>query len=265
MQETEERGGDRCYFHRSSGTAPNQSAAHRHETLEIYYMKEGSCHYEIGNASFARTSGDVLLIPAGVTHRTDRYSHSYTRLLINCPPSYSSEAVERELPTDAQLYRNSALSEKIERIFLEIEAEYKRDDALHEEALRSCVGMILILLLRNQREPAESVRKNPIQGVIDYISEYYMTEISLSSLASMCGITPGHLSRTFKRETGSGICEYLTMFRLGKAEFMLRNEPGRTVSEVAYACGFNDSNYFSDKFKKVYGVTPSSVRKSGKT
>ena len=43
---------------------------------------------------------------------------------------------------------------------------------------------------------------------------------------------------------------------------MLKNEPSRAVTEVAYACGFNDSNYFSYKFKKAYGITPSEVRDS---
>jgi transcriptional regulator GlxA family with amidase domain len=87
-----------------------------------------------------------------------------------------------------------------------------------------------------------------------------MNEITLPMLAAMHGVTPGHLSRTFKRETGYGISEYLTLVRLRKAEFMLKNEPGKSVNEVAFACGFNDSNYFSFKFKKAYGVPPLKVK-----
>ena len=41
---------------------------------------------------------------------------------------------------------------------------------------------------------------------------------------------------------------------------MLRNEPGRAVCEVAYACGFNDGNYFSYKFKEMYGVSPTRIK-----
>ena len=50
-------------------------------------------------------------------------------------------------------------------------------------------------------------------------------------------------------------------FRLQKAEEMLKHETGRAVSEVAYACGFNDGNYFSYKFKKAFGVSPTQIRR----
>ena len=46
-----------------------------------------------------------------------------------------------------------------------------------------------------------------------------------------------------------------------KALNMLKNEPGKSVNEVAFACGFNDSNYFSYKFTKAYGVPPRSIKK----
>jgi len=68
------------------------------------------------------------------------------------------------------------------------------------------------------------------------------------------------LSRVFKQEVGIGFKEYLIRFRLQKAEDMLKHEPGRAVSEVAYACGFNDGNYFSYKFKEAYGVSPTKVK-----
>ena len=76
----------------------------------------------------------------------------------------------------------------------------------------------------------------------------------------MLSVSEEHLSRTFKKEITFGFSEYITLIRLQKAEHMLKNEPSRAITEVAYACGFNDSNYFSYKFKKAYGLTPSEVR-----
>ena len=59
-----------------------------------------------------------------------------------------------------------------------------------------------------------------------------------------------------------GFNEYLTDCRLRHAEYMIKNEPGRTIGEIAYACGFNDSNYFSYKFRERYGVPPTRFRSS---
>ena len=88
-----------------------------------------------------------------------------------------------------------------------------------------------------------------------------MNEVKLSFLAEMLSVSQEHLSRVFKQETGIGFKDYLMQFRLKKAEEMLRHETGRAVSEVAYACGFNDGNYFSYIFKKAYGVSPTQMRR----
>ena len=65
-----------------------------------------------------------------------------------------------------------------------------------------------------------------------------------------------HLSRTFKKHTGFGFNEYLTLVRLQHAEQLLKGDEKMSISTIAYNCGFNDSNYFSDKFKKMYGTSP---------
>ncbi len=259
------RPADAFYFHRASGTNPNQSARHAHETTEIYFMLEGACRYDIAGRIFEVTEGDVLLIPVGTPHRTDRYSRHYTRLLINFPKEYLAPAIEAALPVGSYLYRDPDLASEASRLFTRIEREYKSDDPLREAALRCYTEELVLLLARSKNTYRNEHGKEPVEQTLAYISENYMTEITLPRLAAMHGITPGHLSRTFKKETGYGISEYLTLVRLRKAEFMLKNEPGRTISEIAYACGWSDSNYFSDRFKRAYGFPPSHLRKGMKS
>ena len=88
-----------------------------------------------------------------------------------------------------------------------------------------------------------------------------MNDITLSSVAHTLSVSFEHLSRIFKKETGFGFNEYLTLVRLKEAERMLRNEPGLKISEVAFGVGFNDSNYFSYNFKAHFGVSPKNMRK----
>jgi len=99
-----------------------------------------------------------------------------------------------------------------------------------------------------------------VSAVLNYIQHNYMNDIKLSTAAKMVSVSAEHLSRVFKQETGFGFKEYLTILRLQKAEDMLKNEPGRAVSEIAFACGFNDGNYFSYKFKEAYGISPTKAR-----
>ena len=49
-----------------------------------------------------------------------------------------------------------------------------------------------------------------------------------------------------------------------QAESMLMMQPEKTILEIAYDCGFNNSSYFTSQFKKVYGFTPSQLRNGAK-
>jgi AraC-like DNA-binding protein len=42
----------------------------------------------------------------------------------------------------------------------------------------------------------------------------------------------------------------------------LLRETDKTVTEIAFACGFNDSNYFTARFHREVGTTPLKYRKN---
>ena len=80
-------------------------------------------------------------------------------------------------------------------------------------------------------------------------------------MADMFSVTPVHFSRMFKKETGFGFCEYINILRLQKAETLISQSSTPSVTQIAAECGFADSNYFSVKFKKMYGTSPKSMMK----
>ena len=100
-----------------------------------------------------------------------------------------------------------------------------------------------------------------MENAIYYIQSRYNDRVTLTDTAKHCAVSPEHLSRVFKKETGFGFNEYLNLYRLKKAESMLKNGSKKTVAQVALACGFSDSNYFSAAYKKLHGISPSQVKK----
>jgi two-component system response regulator YesN len=92
---------------------------------------------------------------------------------------------------------------------------------------------------------------------MDYIGAHYQDpNISISAIAQDLGISEGHLSHTFKKETDYTLLNYLTRYRVHKAMELLRDCRVK-VYEVAAQVGYRDITYFSATFKKVTGVTPS--------
>ena len=249
------------YYSKVVDIVDHESTRHSHHAFEIYYMKEGVCNYMIDNHSYKVMPGDVILIPADKLHRTNYGGVAHTRLLINCSYEYLPASVTERLPSISHLYRNSKVIGQLDEIFAKIEQEYSHADILSVDVLKCYTAELFFLILRNENEHAGKKNESNLVGeVLKYIQNNYMNDIKLSSVAKLVSVSSEHLSRVFKKETGFGFKEYLTILRLQKAEEMLKNEPGRAVCEVAYACGFNDGNYFSYKFKEAYGVSPTQVK-----
>ncbi len=92
---------------------------------------------------------------------------------------------------------------------------------------------------------------------MDYIGEHYADPgISVGSIAAHLGISEGHLSHTFKRETDYTLLNYLTRYRIRKAMELLRGGKLK-IYEVAERVGYRDITHFSSTFKKVTGISPS--------
>lgn len=104
-----------------------------------------------------------------------------------------------------------------------------------------------------------SVQNEVVRKILDYIENHYMEDITLTMIAEHIYMNNVYLSRLFKKETGENFLDILTRVRLRKACEMLSDCTLRTY-EVSEKVGIKDSGYFSQVFKKYFGMTPSEYR-----
>ncbi|MBE6577382.1 MAG: AraC family transcriptional regulator [Ruminococcaceae bacterium] len=245
------------YYEKTSQQKNTGVNQHYHNLFEIYYLEEGTCHYFVDNNTYAVEAGDVVLIPEGVIHKTVYRDSDAKRRLIYCTHFYIPPAVIRYLPTMIYVYRNKRVTKEIMAILDAIEREYCSPDEFSESSILSYMHMLFFLLARNRDTEAPRSSGNVYTTqTIAYIKENYKYDMTLSDLAARCAVTPEHLSRIFKRDTGFGISEYVSMIRLQQAQMLLRTDSKLSVAEVSERCGFSDSNYFSKRFKEMYGMSP---------
>lgn len=248
------------YYNSTALTKAEMSAEHYHSLYEIYYLEQGICKYLIEDEMFELLVGDVVFIPKGAIHKTS-YEDMHSRLLVNC----SDEYIKGSEIKKAFVYRNKKYSAKIHAVLKDIEREYLHSDRFSNQLIKGYVQQILAIVYRTQNEFQNTrVQNKYAVRALDYLNDNFTGEITLGALAEKLSISPEHLSRIFKKETGLGFSEYLSLLRLKKAETMLKQDSGLAISEMAFACGFNDSNYFCEKFKAVYGISPLKFKKSFK-
>lgn len=92
------------------------------------------------------------------------------------------------------------------------------------------------------------------------------SDLSVDAIADEVGISRVHLHRKMKELTGQTPHDFIRNIRLKQAASLLTNQ-SMNITEVMYACGFNNAASFSTIFKKFYGMSPREFmneRKEGK-
>jgi len=121
---------------------------------------------------------------------------------------------------------------------------------------------------KNQIEflPGKAANDSWLDQLKTVISEQLSSEFfGVSELAIEMNLSDRQLSRKLKGLVGMTPGNYIKEFRLLKAKAELEGKTHFTVSEIAYACGFTNVEYFSKIFKQRFGFLPSSLMKSNKT
>lgn len=96
--------------------------------------------------------------------------------------------------------------------------------------------------------------------VLQYIRQHYRDqELSVNRIAEVMNLSVAYLSTFFKKQTGVTIGQQIRNTRMSRSVQML-SDPVLGMEEIARACGYDNANYWSKVFRKVYKMSPSEYR-----
>jgi transcriptional regulator GlxA family with amidase domain len=104
-----------------------------------------------------------------------------------------------------------------------------------------------------------------ISAAIDFIERNFDKPISNVMLANKANIPEGSFRYSFKRITGLSPIDYLIRLRIEKAADMMAENNRMRVIDAAFNSGFENSAYFTRKFKEIIGMTPMNYLKKQRT
>jgi two-component system response regulator YesN len=144
----------------------------------------------------------------------------------------------------------------------ELEASIQRLLHLHPNAPANVNELEDKLIALKKRD---EIANRYVQSAVAFIEDRFADpDFSVGGLAESMGVSEGHITRLFKAETGMGINNYLTRYRIKRAMDYLKDVQTK-VYEVAEKVGYRDIAYFSNTFKKLVGRSPSDYQTKGLT
>lgn len=133
----------------------------------------------------------------------------------------------------------------------------------HQFALESLLYSFFAVLSKDLTNisPARNNNNLYINKAIEFIENNYTNNIKVTDIANYVCITRNYLYLLFRKYLNNSPQEYLTNYRITRAEQLL-NQTNLSIESIAISCGYQDPLVFAKAFKAKKGCTPSMFRKN---
>ncbi len=272
---------DRCYNLLEYNEKSFLTPWHYHPEIELILFLEGSGTKYVGDNISTLLAGDLLLLGPNLPHYWSSSHEKSTdqsiakSLVIQFKPDF----LGKEILTKPEFLNIQALFAQSAR-GLAIHGKTKDEvielmHSLPKLAPFEALTTLLKTLNCMANAPAEDLsaiasvayqNKLPDQyddrmrKVMNLVStQYHDSELSLDQAVQLAGMSKAGFCRYFKNLTRKTFSNYLTEVRIGNACARLIHTQ-KSISEIAFECGFNHLSYFNRCFKKIKECSPKEFR-----
>lgn len=250
---------------------------HTHSYSELVITLGGTAAHRINDNVHMIKAGDVFVMQGTVSHGfTDcrdlvlcnigyypamlapiehyvRRSPGYQAVFLIGPAQHEHAICTMKLP----LPDIRELEPMIDRMI----AEYLAKKIGYEAVLTGMFHGFVVELIRRYTPHAtdapESILK--LAAMISHMEAHFLEPLRLHELARMAGLSERQLLRVFRANYHTTPIDYMLRLRIMHAARLLR-DTDTPITDIAFASGFSDSNYFTRQFKRIIGQTPSAYR-----
>lgn len=256
------------------------AVAHIHNQIELLYVTEGSFIATVDGRSYDLEEGDLILFCSNAIHHVISLAeprHSYYCMHIK-PTLLQSFSHRREASDYTMRFalNHEELQCLWKRADLEGSAiltairglieEYEHPGYASEIGIQCKMAELLLALLRDSGKAVDHVSHVNattacIYRALIHIRKHFKEDLDEGELAKKYGISYSYFSRQFRQITGMTFKQYLNTLRIHYAEQLLLTS-GKSITEIAGECGYNNISYFISMYKRLKGETPKKMLKN---
>ena len=249
--------------------------AHWHNDVEFLVTLAGTAEHNVNGQLFTLHSGEAIFVNARQMHYARPVGEERSEILcirlsprmLCMSPFFESAYLlpvmqNRSMPC-LILREDDGWQGEVIRALNEMYRQSK-SKAAHLK-IHGLFCFIWSLLYENMPESTQEIFSDAadltsIEAMIGHIEQYYGEKLTLAQIAEAGHVCESKCCRLFGKYVHKTPNTYLMHYRLGKAsELLLTTE--LSVTEIALACGFSGTSYFSESFRKLFGQTPLEYRR----
>lgn len=249
------------------------SHAHMHSAFEFLYILNGAFQIEADSRQEIAQKGDLVFFPPHTIHQIYSLESGETNyLVLKIKPETFLEFAQRDKGISYMFQlsnqkENSVIQKEqlkkyeIASVLKNLYKVYKSPNYAADLCAKSYLMLLFAGLLRMHPEKQIATDTIPFSALqqifqaVNIINNRYDEDLTAKDVAMEVDMSYTYFSRRFKAITGKSFTKYLNEVRINHAEKALLLTD-KSVTEVAYASGFNDVSYFIARYKELRGKTP---------
>ena len=253
------------------------ASSHWHDDVEFCVILSGQMSYSINGTIYLLKEGEGAFVNSRQIHNNfsaDKTDCTYLCVLFHPVLLCASKYLERTYVTP--ITSNSAfphlilspdvlwmseLLEDIKRVYSLCMAR-KEDVYLSLQSLFYRIWSILFMHMPAPTEQSErtTTKLSMLREMMGFLHNHYQERIALSDIAAAANVCQSSCCILFNDYVHQTPIQYLIGYRLGKSAELLKDTT-MSITEIALATGFAGTSYFSETFRKRFGLSPSAYRK----
>ncbi|SCC33072.1 AraC family transcriptional regulator, L-rhamnose operon regulatory protein RhaS [Kosakonia oryzendophytica] len=245
---------------------------HHHDFHEIVIVEHGTGIHVFNGQPYTISGGTVCFVR---DHDRHLYEHTdnlcLTNVLYRSPDAFQFlSGLNLLLPQEQDGHYpshwrvNQHALTQVRGIISQME-EMDLEMDTHGIANREILFMQLLVLLRKSSLQEGAANNDArLNQLMLWLEDHFAEDICWESLAEQFTLSLRTLHRQLKQSTGLTPQRYLNRLRLIKARHMLRHSD-ESVTDIAFRCGFGDSNHFSTLFRREFDWSPRDIRQGRDT
>lgn len=223
---------------------------HLHNSFEIFYVMEGEVIVTIEGCDYSVLKGQAIMILPNRIHsyKTPEKSKSRVHIFANNYISSFYHKVKDKTPKNPvfdldfsvleELHAEGADKYLLKSIYYKIAHIFNKSTAFVERKSKSADNYVRILT---------------------YISKHYQEPITAIDMARELGYDHRYVTSLIKKGLKTTFRTLLNEHRISLAQHLLTTE-NKSISQIAYECGYESLCSFNRNFKEITGITPKEFR-----
>lgn len=219
-----------------------------------------------GRQSYCITSGDMTILPSGVTW-CGGWRGSMTCIALEIPAT----AIQKEAGTAMPHHHGDAVlisgDIHMQRLLSALHEAFPAPTIVASLVTRQVTRAVMQHYLQrycgisfNTPKDSRALTRRQMVCVGEFLEARLSEKITLDELAQAVGLSAAAFCRQFRRAVGIPPYQYVLRARVEKAQRQLR-DTALSVGDIALSSGFYDQSQFTNTFRRIVGTSPCSYRK----